>query len=285
MQFIIVTGMSGSGKTQVMRYLEDKGFFCIDNMPPVLIEKIVEMSFSASGKFDKIALVIDARVGEMINQLLDDIKKLRDGGYDCKLIFIDASDEILVKRYKEARKEHPIYSELGLLGSIQMERKMLSSLYDESDIVLDTSKLNIIELHQKLEKIYYGNDKKDSGIRLNVLAFGFKYGIPLDADLVFDVRCFPNPFYIDELKKKTGNDKEVQDYVMSFEQTQKFFSKLTDMMTYMIPLYSEEGKTNVTIAIGCTGGKHRSVTIANKFGEEMQQKGYVVNMIYRDIAR
>ena len=285
MQFIIVTGMSGSGKTQVMRFLEDKGFFCIDNMPPVLIEKIVEMSFSASGKFDKIALVIDARVGDMINQLMDDIKQLRDGGYDCKLIFIDASDEILVKRYKEARKEHPINSDLGLLGSIRLERKMLSSLYGESDIIIDTSKLNIMELHQKLEKIYYGNNNSNSNIKLNILAFGFKYGIPLDADLVFDVRCFPNPFYIEELKKKTGNDKEVQDYVMSFEQPRIFFEKLLDMMTYMIPLYSEEGKTNVTIAIGCTGGKHRSVTIANKLGEEMQQKGYNVNMIYRDISR
>ena len=174
---------------------------------------------------------------------------------------------------------------MGLLGSIQKEREMLSSLYNKSDIVLDTSKLNIMELHQKLEKIYYGNDVSCQDIKLNVLAFGFKYGIPLDADLVFDVRCFPNPFYIEELKTKTGNDKEVQDYVMGFEQTQIFFEKLIDMMKYMIPLYSEEGKTNVTIAIGCTGGKHRSVTIANKFGEKMRQECYSVNMIYRDISR
>ena len=285
MQFIIVTGMSGSGKTQVMRFLEDRGFFCIDNMPPVLIEKIVEMSFSASGKFDKVALVIDARVGEMINQLLGDIKKLRESGYDCKLIFIDASNEILVKRYKEARKEHPIHSKLGLLGSIQEERRMLGSLYDESDIIVDTTNLTVSELHKKLEKIYYGKSDENKGIQLNVLAFGFKYGIPLDADLVFDVRCFPNTFYIETLKMKTGNDREVQDYVMSFEQTKVFFEKLTDMMEYMLPLYSEEGKTNLTVAIGCTGGKHRSVTLANKLGEEMNKKGYSVNMIYRDISR
>jgi len=285
MQFIIVTGMSGSGKTQVMRFLEDRGFFCIDNMPPVLIEKIVEMSFSASGKFDKVALVIDARVGDMINQLLDNIKKLRESGFDCRLIFIDASDEILVKRYKEARKEHPLHSKLGLLGSIQEERRMLGSLYDESDIIVDTSKLSVAELHKKLEEIYYGENNEDKGIQLNILAFGFKYGIPLDADLVFDVRCFPNPFYIENLKLKTGNDKEVQDYVMGFEKTKGFFEKLKDMMEYMLPLYSEEGKTNLTVAIGCTGGKHRSVTLANKLGEEMNKKGYSVNMIYRDISR
>ncbi len=285
MQFMVVTGMSGSGKTQVLRFLEDKGFFCIDNMPPVLIEKFVEMCFSASGKFDKIALVIDARVGDMINQLIDDIKMLRNGGYDCKLVFIDADDDVLVKRYKEARKTHPIHSSLGLLGSIKEERKMLEALYGEADFVINTSKLTMPELNKKLDQMYYGKEYSEQGMRLNVLAFGFKYGIPLDADLVFDVRCFPNPFYIEELKQKTGNDKEVQDYVMGFEETQIFFDKLMDMMCYLIPLYSEEGKTNVTIAIGCTGGKHRSVTIANKFGEEMSKKGYNVNMIYRDISR
>lgn len=285
MQFVIVTGMSGSGKTQALRFFEDKGFFCVDNMPPVLIEKFVEMSFSASGKFDKIAMVIDARVGEMINQLIDNIKTLKEGGYDCKLIFIDADDEILVKRYKEARKAHPIASALGLLGSIKEERKMLEAVYDEADNIIDTSKLNMIELNKELDKIYYGEGTDNQGIRLNVLAFGFKYGIPLDADLVFDVRCFPNPFYIEDLKKKTGNDKEVQDYVMSFEQSKVFFDNLMTMMKHLIPLYSEEGKTNVTIAIGCTGGKHRSVTIANKFGEEMKKLGYSVNMIYRDISR
>lgn len=285
MRFIIVTGMSGSGKTQVIRFLEDRGFFCIDNMPPVLIEKIVEMSFSSNGKFDNIALVIDARVGEMINQLLDNIKNLRNGGYDCRLIFIDAEDGVLVKRYKEARKEHPIASELGLLGSIREERKMLELLYDEADTVVDTSNLSVAELHKKLEKIYYGTNNENNGIRVNIFAFGFKYGLPPDADLVFDVRCFPNPFYIEELKNKTGNDKEVQEYVMSFEQSRIFLKKLVDMMTYMLPLYTEEGKTTITIAVGCTGGKHRSVTIANKLGEEIKKNGYSVNMVYRDISR
>ncbi len=285
MQFIVVTGMSGSGKTQVLRFLEDKGFFCVDNMPPVLIEKFVEMSFSASGKFDKIAFVIDARVGDMINQLIDDIKKLRDGGYDCKLVFIDADNEVLVKRYKETRKAHPIHSKLGLLGSIQEERKMLEGLYAEADYVINTSNITIAELNKQLDSMYYGADHHKSGVRVNVLAFGFKYGVPLDADLVFDVRCFPNPFYIDELKNKTGNDKEVRDYVMSFEQTKIFFEKLTDLMCYMIPLYVEEGKTNITIAIGCTGGKHRSVTIANELGKVIEDNGYSVNMIYRDISR
>lgn len=283
MQFMVVTGMSGSGKTQVLRFLEDKGFFCIDNMPPVLIEKFVEMCFSASGKFDKIAMVIDARVGDMINQLVDNIKMLRDSGHDCRLVFMDADDAVLVKRYKEARKTHPIHSSLGLLGSIQEERKMLELLYAEADFVINTSALSLTQLNKQIEKIYYGEE--NAKLRINVLAFGFKYGIPPDADLVFDVRCFPNPFYIDELKKKTGNDREVRDYVMGFDETRIFFEKLMDMMCYMLPLYSEEGKSCVTVAVGCTGGKHRSVTIANVFGEEMSKKGYDVNMIYRDISK
>lgn len=284
MQYTIVTGMSGSGKTKVIRYLEDMGYFCIDNMPPVLIPKFAEMLSSVNGNFNNVALVIDIRVGDMINELLAQINDLKRKGYDCKLLYLDADDETLVKRYKETRRQHPLDNSSGLLASIQQERKMLSALYNAADHVIDTSNLSTQDLLQKLKSIYASPDSRHS-LEINVMAFGFKYGMPLDADLVFDVRCFPNPFYIDELKHRTGNDKEVQDYVMSFPTSMKFMEKLEDMMSFMIPLYIEEGKVSLSIAIGCTGGKHRSVTMTNKLADYLKSKDYSVNVTYRDIGK
>ena len=284
MQYTIVTGMSGSGKTKVIRYLEDMGYFCIDNMPPVLIPKFAEMLSSVNGNFNNVALVIDIRVGDMINELLAQINDLKRKGYDCKLLYLDADDETLVKRYKETRRQHPLDNSSGLLASIQQERKMLSALYNAADHVIDTSNLSTQDLLQKLKSIYASPDSRHS-LEINVMAFGFKYGMPLDADLVFDVRCFPNPFYIDELKHRTGNDKEVQDYVMSFPTSMKFMEKLEDMMSFMIPLYIEEGKVSLSIAIGCTGGKHRSVTMTNKLADYLKSKNYSVNVTYRDIGK
>lgn len=284
MQYTIVTGMSGSGKTKVIRYLEDMGYFCIDNMPPVLIPKFAEMLSSVNGNFNNVALVIDIRVGDMINELLAQINDLKRKGYDCKLLYLDADDETLVKRYKETRRQHPLDNSRGLLASIQQERKMLSALYNAADHVIDTSNLSTQDLLQKLKSIYASPDSRHS-LEINVMAFGFKYGMPLDADLVFDVRCFPNPFYIDELKHRTGNDKEVQDYVMSFPTSMKFMEKLEDMMSFMIPLYIEEGKVSLSIAIGCTGGKHRSVTMTNKLADYLKSKDYSVNVTYRDIGK
>jgi UPF0042 nucleotide-binding protein len=283
MQYTIVTGMSGSGKTRVIRYLEDMGYFCIDNMPPVLIPKFSEMLSSVNGKFTNVALVIDIRVGDMINELLEQIAILKKNGYDCRLLYLDADDETLVKRYKETRRQHPLENSEGLLAAIRQERRMLEKLYAAADNVIDTSKYTNQTLLKKLKEIYAG----DSNTRfvVNVMAFGFKYGMPLDADLVFDVRCFPNPFYIEELKQKTGNDKEVQDYVMSFPTAVKFLEKLEDMMKFMIPLYMEEGKVSLTIAIGCTGGKHRSVTMTNKLAECLKDSEYEVNVTYRDMGK
>lgn len=283
MQLTVVTGMSGSGKTQVVRFLEDMGFFCIDNMPPILIEKFADMFFSVNGKYDKIAFVIDVRVGEMINQLLDTLQILKENGYDHRLLFLDASDETLVKRYKETRRIHPVASDKGLLESIRRERQMLAQLKEAADVIIDTTDMAISDLMQRLKEIYIHNGDPQKAITVNIMAFGFKYGIPLDSDLVFDVRCFPNPFYVEELKDKTGNDREVQEYVMKFEETQKFLEKLVDMVRFLLPLYVEEGKTSLTVSIGCTGGKHRSVTLANKLGEALER--YHVNLIYRDVAR
>lgn len=283
MQFTIVTGMSGSGKTRVIRYLEDMGYFCIDNMPPMLIPKFAEMLMTPTGKLNNVALVIDVRVGEMINELIDQIQTLRSKGYDVRILFLTADDETLVKRYKESRRSHPIYNPNGLLASIRQERNMLAKLLNTADYVIDTSRLTNSDLLNDLKEIY-GKDNKQQ-ITVNIMAFGYKYGMPLDADLVFDVRCFPNPFYIDELKYKTGNDKEVQDYVMSFSESQIFMDKLCDMIKFLIPLYEEEGKVSITIAIGCTGGKHRSVTMTNKLGDYVKTLGYNTNVTYRDIGR
>lgn len=281
MQFTIVTGLSGAGKTQVIRFLEDAGFFCIDNLPPVIIPQLAEMFISINGKYDKVAFVIDSRVGDMIGELLKNINILKENGYDYKLLFVTASDEVLVKRYKETRRAHPISSNLGLLDSIKKERKMLEKIYNEADAVIDTSNYTLAQLSKALRKIYF--DGKESELTINVMSFGFKYGIPLDADLVFDVRCFANPYYVDELKDKTGNDKEVQDYVMSTSAATEFMDKLCGMIKFLIPLYIEEGKTSLTICIGCTGGKHRSVTMANKLAEAIV--GQETNVIHRDILR
>ncbi len=281
MQFTVVTGLSGAGKTQVIRFLEDAGFFCIDNLPPVIIPQLAEMFISINGKYDKVAFVIDSRVGEMIGELLDNLKILKENGYDYKLLFIDASDEVLVKRYKETRRTHPISSSLGLMDSIKKERRMLEKIYHEADAVIDTTNYNLSQLSKRLREIYTGGSVENFVV--NIMSFGFKYGVPLDADLVFDVRCFKNPFYVDELKEKTGNDKEVQDYVMSSEESVAFMDKLKDMVKFLLPMYADEGKLSTTICIGCTGGKHRSVTMANLLGESLE--GYRVNMIHRDIAR
>ena len=283
MKFTVVTGLSGAGKTQVLKFLEDIGFFCIDNMPPILIPQIAKFFFSASGKFEKIAIVTDTRVGDMINELLSNLEALKKSGYQYTLLFIDADDDVLIKRYKESRHAHPVESDEGLIGSIRYERKVLEKLYNEADHIINTSTLELYELNKKLRKIF--SEDKEGAIKVNIIPFGFKYGLPPDSDLVFDVRCFPNPFYIPELKHKTGNDKEVRDFVMGFEETKKFYSQLLDMISGLLPLYYDEGKESITISIGCTGGKHRSVTIANKLGEDLKEKGYEVNMIYRDISR
>lgn len=281
MQFNIVTGLSGAGKTQVMRFLEDAGFFCIDNLPPVIIPQLATMFTSVNGKYEKVAFSIDSRVGDMIGELLSNLKILKENGYEYKLVFIDARDDVLVKRYKETRHHHPISSELGLLDSIKREREMLSKIYQEADVVIDTSDYSLEQLSKALRKIYFEEQTEDFSV--NIMSFGFKYGVPLDADLVFDVRCFVNPFYVDELKNKTGNDKEVREYIMSTETAKNFMDKLIDMIRFLLPLYVEEGKSSLTIAIGCTGGKHRSVTMANVLSEELQ--GYSKNLIHRDILR
>lgn len=279
-QFTIVTGMSGSGKTKVIRYLEDIGFFCVDNMPPMLIPTFADL-LKSSPKFDRVAIVVDVRVGEMLSELIERVNAIRGNDIDVKLLFLNASDEILVNRYKETRRSHPIEDKGGLLSSIKKERILLKGLLDEADFSIDTSTLTNSGLFRRLRDMYCAPEEK-CGIEINVVAFGFKYGLPADCDMVYDVRCFPNPFYIEKLKQKTGHDKEVRDYVMGFPSAVEFREKLNDMTKFMLPLFIEEGKPSLTIGIGCTGGRHRSVTMAILLCEALEEWGYRSNLICRD---
>jgi UPF0042 nucleotide-binding protein len=281
MDFTILTGMSGSGKTKAIHFFEDLGYFCVDNMPPALIPMLTNMLGTVKDKFRSVALVIDVRVGDMIKELLGQVAQLREK-YNVRLIFLDADNNTLVKRYKETRRTHPLNNAGGLLASIKEERDMLTKLRESADYVIDTSSLTNAQLRDRFMDIY-NLTTVNSMFEVKVVSFGFKHGIPMDADLVYDVRCFPNPFYIPELKKKTGNDREVQDYVMSFPSAVTFFDKLTDMIKFLIPMFVEEGRNSLIIAIGCTGGHHRSVTFANKLSEYLADLGYAADTIHRDI--
>lgn len=280
MEFTILTGMSGSGKTKAIQIFEDLGYFCIDNMPPALIPMLDDVLGAVKGKFSNIALVIDVRVGDMINELLDRVNELSKE-YNCNLVFLDADDNTLVKRYKETRRTHPLNDDNGLLSSIKKERELLSELKSSADVVIDTSSFAQEDLRDYLLDVF----SKDAKIRfgIKVVSFGFKNGIPVDADMVYDARCFPNPFYVPELKNKTGNDKAVQDYVMNSSLAKEFLGKICDMTEFLIPVFEAEGRYSLIIAIGCTGGHHRSVTFANKLTQYLTDKGYDAISTHRDI--
>ena len=280
MNFTILTGMSGSGKSKTIQIFEDLGYFCVDNMPPSLIPMLANMLDALTGKFSNIALVVDVRVGDMINELLGQIEELRKM-YDVRLIFLDAEDDTLVNRYKETRRSHPLNDPDGLLASIEKERRMLSKLKDNADYVIDTTTFKGTDLRNHLLGIY--NMKKAAAFEVKVVSFGFKNGIPIDADMMFDVRCFPNPFYIPELKHKTGKEKEVQDYVMNNPEAKGYFDRIVDMIEYIIPVFRGEGRNSLIIAVGCTGGHHRSVTFVEKLTTQLSNKGLSVKALHRDI--
>ena len=286
MRFIIVTGLSGAGKSEATKSLEDMGYFCIDNMPPMLIPKFSEMLTSVNGKFNNVAFVVDTRVGDMINELLAQIDDLKQKGYDCKLLYINADDETLVKRYKETRRFHPLAGSDGRVeDGLKRERELLGFLKKKADYLVDTSHMLTRELKAELNKIFVQN-KEYKNLYITVLSFGFKYGIPNDADLVFDVRFLPNPYYIEELRPMSGNDQPVRDYVMNNDTAKQFLTKLTDMVEFLIPNYISEGKTQLVIGIGCTGGKHRSVTLANELYEALKKTdSYGVRIEHRDIGK
>ncbi|AND86014.1 RNase adapter RapZ [Clostridium tyrobutyricum] len=283
MRFVIVTGLSGAGKTQAVRNLEDLGYFCVDNLPSTLIPKFVEACYKADGKIDKIALVIDIRGGQFFDDIFESLSYLKKQGYKYEILFLDASDEVLIKRFKESRRKHPLAPEGRILKGITMERNKLRELKNKADNIIDTSKLATRELKEEITKIYSEEGQIETQLMITVLSFGFKYGIPVDSDLVFDVRFLPNPFYIPELKKYSGNDKLVADYIMGFDQTGQFIDKLSDMLEFLIPYYIKEGKRQLIISIGCTGGRHRSVAIANTIYDKLNKIGHKVNIDHRDI--
>ena len=283
MRFVIVTGMSGSGKRTAMKMLEDVGFYCVDNLPVALIEKFVELIAMPNSEVNKVALGIDVRVDQSFNGVCRILEKLKENGYIFEILFLEASDAVLLKRYKETRRLHPLSPEGRVEEGIHKERETLREIRQKADYIIDTSNLLTRELKEEIDSIFIHNKEYNSLI-VSILSFGFKNGIPADADLVFDVRFLPNPFYIDELKHKTGNDKEVQDYVMEFPEASEFLDKLTDMLDFLIPNYVKEGKHQLVVGIGCTGGKHRSVTLANELYAKMKDHGtYGTKLYHRDV--
>ena len=283
MRFIIVTGLSGAGKSEATKSLEDMGYFCVDNLPPTLITKFAEVCSQSNGKIDKVALVIDIRGGVFFNDLFQSLKELEKQQFKYEILFLDASDEVLVKRFKEKRRSHPLSGGGRVITGIELERNKLREVKDKSNIIIDTSKYKIGDLREEMTK-YFGDEKiPEKQMSITVLSFGFKYGIPVDSDLVFDVRFIPNPFYIPELKPFSGLDAPVRDYVLGQDETKEFLGKLTDMLEFLIPNYKKEGKRQLIIAIGCTGGRHRSVAIANEIYQNLHEKNYDVYIEHRDI--
>ncbi len=285
MRFVIVTGMSGGGKSTALRMLEDVGFYCVDNLPVPLIEKFVELIAMPNSEVSKVALGLDVRADQPFEDAQKVLKKLRENGYSFEILFMEASDQVLLKRYKETRRMHPLSPDGRVEDGILKERKILEDIRSKADYVIDTSKLLTRELKGEIDRIFVQNEEYNS-LMVTILSFGFKHGIPADADLVFDVRFLPNPFYIDELKYKTGNDEEVQNYVMSFPEAEIFIDKLSDMLAFLIPNYVKEGKYQLVIGIGCTGGKHRSVTLANRLYQRLKNKGnYGLKIAHRDVGQ
>ncbi|WP_058486725.1 RNase adapter RapZ [Defluviitalea phaphyphila] len=284
MRFVIVTGMSGAGKSTAIKMLEDIGFFCVDNLPPSLISKFAEICSMHGNEFDKVALGIDTRGGILFSELFEGLESLKNKGYKYEILFLDASDDILVKRFKETRRRHPLIKNERINVGIEKERKILKDVKEKADYIIDTSNILTRQLKEELFHIFIKGKKFESLI-ITVLSFGFKYGIPTDSDLVFDVRFIPNPYYIPEMRQKTGNDIEVQEYVMSWDESKEFLKKMVDLVEFLIPNYIKEGKNQLVISIGCTGGKHRSVTLANELHHILKNKGHRTVLDHRDIDK
>ncbi|WP_122643730.1 RNase adapter RapZ [Luxibacter massiliensis] len=285
MRFVIVTGMSGAGKSTALKMLEDMGYFCVDNLPIPFMTKFAEMFSTPDAEINQVALGIDIRGGQAFEGLDEKLQQIEEMGIPYEILFLDAGDDVLVKRYKETRRQHPLGGTGHIDRGIAKEREKIAFLKMKAAYILDTSKMLTRELRMELEKIFVqGKDFKN--LYITVMSFGFKYGIPQDADLVFDVRFLPNPYYIEELRPKTGNDPEVRDYVMDNEKAQEFLNRLTGMIEFLIPNYILEGKNQLVAAIGCTGGKHRSVTLANALYKFLEPKeNYGVRIEHRDIGK
>ncbi len=285
MELLIVTGMSGAGKSQAVHALEDIGFYCVDNIPPMLIRPFVDLSSRGGSELEKVAMITDVRGGALFQDVSRVLQELREHNVSFKILFLDATDEVLIRRYKENRRRHPLCDtqNVSIAQAVRRERELLRVLRDQADFVLDTSQTSIAQLKQNLFNIFLGDISQ--GLNIQCMSFGFKYGAATEADLVFDVRCLPNPYYIDELRPLTGLDDAIQEYVMDSEVSKGYMERLMSLIDFCVPLYCNEGKSQLVVAIGCTGGKHRSVTFAELIYKHLKDKGYRVSVNHRDISK
>ena len=285
MELLIVTGMSGAGKSQAANALEDIGFYCVDNIPPAIIPSFVELSARSGDLLNKMAIVTDMRGGALFSEIDGVLGNLKRNNIEYKILFLDAADDVLIRRYKENRRKHPLAdgNNMSVAAAIAKEREMLKKIRFSADYVVDTSRISISQLKVQLSNIFFGS--VSNVLKIQCKSFGFKYGSDTEADLVVDVRCLPNPFYVEELKEKTGLDKEVRDYVMASEDSKRFLDCLLAFIDCVVPMYAKEGKSQLVISIGCTGGKHRSVTFAELIGEHLRNENYNCSINHRDIYK
>ena len=284
MRFLIVTGQSGAGKSRTASTLEDLGYYCVDNLPPELITQFAEVCLATTGRYDRVALVSDVRAGQNFDGLLTSLDALDAMGCKYSIVYVEAETEEIIKRYKETRRSHPLSKDgTPLAAAVVKEKQLLSRVRARANFIIDTTSLSTARLRSELIRLF--EEQPERAMVVNVLSFGFKYGIPLDADLVLDVRFLPNPYYIAELKPKSGLTPEVRDFIFAYQQTQDYLQKLEDLLAYPLPLYFEEGKTGLVIAVGCTGGRHRSVAVAKEIGDFVMKRGYPTVVNHRDIAR
>ncbi len=284
MEMLVISGLSGAGKSRVAAALEDLDFYCVDNMPAALIPKFAELCAATRGRYERVALVSDIRSREGFDQLFAALDELHALGFDYKILYVDASVETVVKRYKETRRRHPLDSESsGLESAVRKEMRMLERVRQRADYVIDTTGLTLGRLQRTLFRMFGAGEQER--LRVSVMSFGFKYGIPIEADLVFDVRFLPNPFYVPELMDRTGLEEDVYDYVMSSDVSREFLKRLEELLDFLLPNYEEEGKMNLTVCVGCTGGRHRSVAVTEALARYLTQQGRETECIHRDIAK
>jgi len=286
MEFLIVSGLSGAGKSTVMSILEDSGFFCVDNLPPVLIPKFAEMCMGGNGSYERVAMVCDIRGGMTFEPLFQSLDTLREMKFDYKILFVEAETETIIKRYKETRRSHPLMTErISLIGAVEMERAAMEPVRERAEYIITTTDLPTKKLRDQVLDLLMPSGKKKNELHVSVMSFGFKYGVPLEADLMFDVRFLPNPFYVEALRPQTGLDAPVRDYVFSYGQTEEFMAHLKGMISFLLPHFVEEGKSALVIAVGCTGGHHRSVAITHALVEYIRELGYEAGENHRDMTR
>ena len=285
MEILIITGLSGGGKSRAASYLEDIGYYTVDNLPAEMMVKFADFCAGSSGRYDRVALVYDVRSGEPTDILIETLERLKASGVNCRMLFLEADNQTIVNRYKETRRMHPLQKKgESVEQAIRREREWMQPVRDHADFVLDTSALSIAKLRSELLDLF-GQQGDRGGLAVNILSFGFKHGIPIEADLVFDVRFMPNPYYVPELRYQTGMNDDVYNYVFSFPQTKEFLSKLEQMLAFLLPLYQEEGKAVLVVAVGCTGGRHRSVAVAKELSDFITKRGYTVVSRHRDMDR